>query len=598
MPLSTEDFIKQVQHEINYRFDNYSYLVQSKDWPFAQLLLEMLFDSIDPDQAFNLLVTNQEGNIKAGYKDDENGIYYLLDAHYADDPQKRRFGPGVIYNLLDILLKLTTPDVQFDVDQTILNAAIEAIHDDYEVIAILGVFGDFEDSVDFTEIGSRYESIADKLLCYDLHDLRRMYAGTNAPEGTVTLKFVSHITNYPGPVEAVIGNVDAYAYKLAVAPLTPQIFDANLRVPLGTKKSKVNQGIQKTISHSSDRRFFWYYNNGITMLCKSFRMDPGDDNQLIVEAPQIVNGAQTTDALINADFAEVDGLSFMIRVIAALPGSEQVDENVIKSASGLEDLRLDIAKYNNSQNPIQLPDFRSNEEIHRQLHNKFMEIGWYYVHRRGQWDEESSSIQTKYKDKHLEMVELAQQWYSFAGEPAVAIREKNTLFEAQGPYGKIFMFARSAEEYLVAHLIFIQVEKRIREKIKIAKTQAEGIASENDLPLTVRNYLMIGRATKRAVAHMTGLMGKALNERYGDFDQALSKKVLTVLENDILITRAYPELEDTLFRIATQLQNEKYKTMHRLLSEGSAFTELYDLFKYVIQRENDKGRDVLSLSVN
>lgn len=331
------------------------------------------------------------------------------------------------------------------------------------------------------------------------------------------------------------------------------------------------------------------------MLCRSFRIDAENKNQLIVEAPQIVNGAQTTDALVNSDFSENDDISFMIRVIAALPGSEQVDQTAIKTSSRLEDLRLDIAKYTNSQNPIQVPDFRSNEEIHRDLHNRFMGIGWYYEHRRGQWESESLTVQTQYKDKRIQMVVLAQQWYSFAGEPAVAIREKNTLFEAQGPYGKIFMFARSVEEYLVAHLLFTQIEKRLKDKIKLAKAKAEA-SSGIEPPLTVRNYLMIGRATQRAVAHLTALMGKALRERYGEFDQALSSNVLNVVEDETLINRVYPELEDTLFRIATQLQNEKYKTMHQMLSESSTFAELFDLFNYVIQRESDKGRDVFSLN--
>lgn len=598
MPLSLSDFITQVSQEIEFRFDTYSYMGQSKDWPFAQLALELLFPKIDTDQAFNLLIPAQEGNIKAGYKDDSNAVYYILDAYYKDEPLKSpNYGPGVIYNLLDLQRKLNNPESNFSEDQVILNDALKAKKDGYTVTVVLVLFGLLDDDVNIRTILHNYNLQPESFSLYDAHDIRRIYSGTDAPEGEIALKFVSDISIYPGPVEAIIGSIDAFSFKEAVSSLVPQIFDANLRIPLG--RTKVNTQILETLGNASTRKLFWYYNNGITMLCRSFHIDPEDPSRLVVEAPQIVNGAQTTDALVNGKFGALDGVSFMIRVIASLPGSQQTSADF--DSSFLEDLRLDIAKYTNSQNPISVPDFRSNESIHKQLYQKFKLLGWFYAHRRGQWESVLDREKEKYKIsrnkyKLLSMVDLAQEWLSFSGEPALAIREKSSLFEAKGPYGKIFMHARCAEEYLIAHLLFQQIESRLTAKIKAAKETA-GFASETNqrVKRTTSNYLIIGRATKRAVAHMTALLGVSLMERYGTFDQTLSSKILKITESEELIERVYPELEDTLFRIATPVQDDKYKSLHQLLSEDETFEEIYDLFQYVIQREADKGRDVLTV---
>ncbi|MEZ4706542.1 MAG: AIPR family protein [Caldilineaceae bacterium] len=292
-----------------------------------------------------------------------------------------------------------------------------------------------------------------------------------------------------------------------------------------------------------------------------------------------------------------DGVSFMIRIIT-LAGSQQTTSDI--DSNFLEDLRLDIAKYTNSQTPY-LFRFRSNESVHKQLHEKFRILGWFYEHRRGQWRSIPNAEKDDFKISRgtyrlINMVDLAQEWFSFSGQPALAIREKNSLFDAKGPYGKIFVRARCAEEFLIAHLLFLQIESRLKEKIKTAKDAANSAVEANQrVKLTTRNYLIIGRATKRAVAHMTALIGVALIERYGVLEQELATKILEITKSEELIERVYPELEDTLFRVATQMQDDKYKTLHRLLSEDETFEELYDLFQYVIQRETDKGRDVLAL---
>ncbi len=192
------------------------------------------------------------------------------------------------------------------------------------------------------------------------------------------------------------------------------------------------------------------------------------------------------------------------------------------------------------------------------------------------------------------MVDLAQRWFAFDGNPAVAIRKKMSLFEEQGPYGSIFMMARSAEEYLVAYLLFEQLQERLRTHITKAKEELKATQGTGRMPFRTRNYLMVGRATKLAAAHMTALLGRALRERYGGFNQYVARRLLSSLNTGEFVETVYSDLEDTLFRFSGQvLQHDK--TLHRILSETDTFEELYELFSYVSERELTKGRDIFAL---
>jgi hypothetical protein len=403
----------------------------------------------------------------------------------------------------------------------------------------------------------------------------------------VSLRFLSH-SLFKGEIDAIAGNVSAYSLKTAFKDIVPDAYDVNLRTPLGS--TKINKEMKKTLA-SDERKFFWYYNNGITILCKSFSQINDSDVYNVI-APRIVNGAQTTDTIISADIPDDDNIALMVRLIPALPDDSS------RSVLAQTDLYLNIARYTNSQNPIELPDFRSNELVQKDLHEKFMLLGWFYEHRRGQWEgcEEKTVFRPNGKLKRLTMIELAQRWFSFDGYPSVAIREKLSLFEEDGHYGKIFMYSRPAEVYLIAYVLFEQIHERLKSKITKAKDEAKTAAVTGNKPsITTQNYMMIGRATKLATAHMTAILGKALKEKYDFKSLNTLKSILISVETEKLIKNVYPELEDTLFRIATQLQGEKYKSMHRFLSEKETFDELFDLFKYVLEKELDKERDILAV---
>ncbi|GAB7387450.1 hypothetical protein BSNK01_12860 [Bacillaceae bacterium] len=153
-----------------------------------------------------------------------------------------------------------------------------------------------------------------------------------------------------------------------------QLFSPNIRVHLG--ETEVNDGIKHTISESPE--LFWYFNNGITVLCDSIRKKPigGSGNDMgIFECNnlRIVNGAQTVGTIAKAiqDHKEnLKKIKVWIRIIQ-VPESES-------------DLSKRITRTNNTQNRIDSRDFVSLDPEQQRLRDELLLEGVNYVFRSGE----------------------------------------------------------------------------------------------------------------------------------------------------------------------------------------------------------------------
>ncbi|WP_051201363.1 AIPR family protein [Christiangramia portivictoriae] len=122
------------------------------------------------------------------------------------------------------------------------------------------------------------------------------------------------------------------------------LFSANVRDYLGSRKSdsNINNGIKDSAENNPEN--FYVYNNGVTALVNDFNEG---ETELKIKGISIVNGAQTTGALGSLDHGIDENVKVPIRFIKCQ------DEEIITS----------IVKFNNSQNKVNAPDFRSNDQI-------------------------------------------------------------------------------------------------------------------------------------------------------------------------------------------------------------------------------------------
>lgn len=186
-----------------------------------------------------------------------------------------------------------------------------------------------------------------------------------------------------------------------------QLLEQNVRTFLSTR-GKINKGIQKTLADEPE--LFLAYNNGITSTATAMEVEVDDngnhDGDFVrihsLTNLQIVNGGQTTSSLSyfrrntkNKTAAEKALRNVKVQMKLVLVNEENLEAETLVSA---------VARYANSQNPVNEADLASNAKYHIALENlsrsvpapaeegKQYQSYWYYERVRGQWENHKSAL--------------------------------------------------------------------------------------------------------------------------------------------------------------------------------------------------------------
>ena len=155
------------------------------------------------------------------------------------------------------------------------------------------------------------------------------------------------------------------------------VFESNIRQWMQFKTS-VNKGLRDTLQNNPDK--FFYYNNGITIVVSDF--EEFGENDLMLHAPQIVNGAQTSNSIL--DHAKrtknMDG-SMTVTIIKA---DNEQDQN-------------NITKYRNSQNSVRGKDLVSLMDFHKSIKSQLKNYRYFYEIQAGSFDSKTKSEQAEYE---------------------------------------------------------------------------------------------------------------------------------------------------------------------------------------------------------
>lgn len=165
-------------------------------------------------------------------------------------------------------------------------------------------------------------------------------------------------------------------YKKSIVDKYP-IFDENIREYLGNRG--VNKAIYSTLLDDNERQNFFYYNNGITIICDSMTkietgvVSPRMSASFKIKNPQIVNGCQTVNSIYQAlDNIDDDKLYDTFKDTFVMAKILQIDKNNPEQT----ELYKKIVKYNNSQNSIDEKTFVKNTAEFIRLQREFKERGF------------------------------------------------------------------------------------------------------------------------------------------------------------------------------------------------------------------------------
>lgn len=284
---------------------------------------------------------------------------------------------------------------------------------------------------------------------------------------TLTLVNVEHATMQAPKAEAVAVNLPAIEISELRKKYQRRLFAKDVRYFL--PNSQINRQIYHTLEFPSDRQYFWFYNNGISISCSDYSIDP-KKRTITITQPQIINGCQTAESLFRfgqeKGLHNLEGVSVLARVIKISPRDEKLGGNITAGT--------------NTQNPQTARNLCANLVSQVNLKQLFDELipPVLYQTKDGEWE----SLPQHKKDRHtgkegiIRMIDnrdAAQAYIAFARDekdlnPVEARRMRSAVFDLLGPYyGEIFPDEpRTAYEYLVPTLFLGYVEGRIRSTLK------------------------------------------------------------------------------------------------------------------------------------
>lgn len=216
-----------------------------------------------------------------------------------------------------------------------------------------------------------------------------------------------NITSYSGFVKAS-DLVEATSQHIAT------IFEDNIR--LYEYGSKVNEGINRTATSSDQADMFYFYNNGIVLICDKSTNSPASST-IVLEGASVVNGCQTLNVLYHAHLKGKlsDEVYLPFRIIEI----SDYDE------------RMMITEYLNSQTQIKASYFIANHPAIRELQNKLKSKG-FFLER--QINEHRFMVENGKENDNQDVIQLENSIQYYVGywdnkNASTAKREKTLLFD-------------------------------------------------------------------------------------------------------------------------------------------------------------------------
>lgn len=219
----------------------------------------------------------------------------------------------------------------------------------------------FDDFLEFVHIG--------------LRDVARTARSHARPENIDTQGMIESFGTVREPYKAVYGAISGADVVRWFEENGNRLFAENLRFHID--KSAVNDGIAHTAENEPEK--FWYFNNGITAICESFRKSPvggstTDHGLFEFKRISVINGAQTIGSLAKAksNGVNLDRLKVHIRVISLVDTPD--------------DFPVSVTNANNTQNDLSAVDFVAADPNQERIKRESSALGISYFYRRGESD--------------------------------------------------------------------------------------------------------------------------------------------------------------------------------------------------------------------
>ena len=315
------------------------------------------------------------------------------------------------------------------------------------------------------------------------------------------------------------------------------LLERNVRRFLGLQGNRVNRGIAETLRTEAERGNFYFYNNGVTLLCRKFTYNAlqGENYQVRVEGLQVINGGQTCKTI----------QSTLSALAEAEPGLEKafVLVRLYQLPSESADLVRSITYATNSQNPVDLRDLRSNAARQKSVESAIRDLGFTYHRHRSEASFKTTDISS-----------------GTAAEAVLSVwrrRPHQAKFLGREHFGKlydlIFSEGLNGAQVIIATLLFRIAENKRRRPPEgapdfvaygscfLAMLMGQYLLADVGIALERLNHVAFNGAKTKLeqneeayFAKAVGAVQVALKKLYGDREVSLQQLAATFRRGDLI----------------------------------------------------------------
>lgn len=308
------------------------------------------------------------------------------------------------------------------------------------------------------------------------------------------------------------------------------LLSQNVRVLI--PDSEVNDGLISTLE--SDPGKFWYFNNGITILCDLISKAPmgGADRRVghfTIEGASIVNGAQTSGSL--SRFRESGGDLEKVRVLVRF----------ISLENATSDFAKDVTRATNTQNRIGGREFVSLDPEQARLRDEFAVDNLTYAFRTGE--------RTPDPQDGCDLIE-ATVGLACLASPQLATQAKREISRlwddiSRAPYKVLF----NPQTNYVRVWRAVQILRLVEEKLRVQRDALDGrgklIATHGNRALL---HMVLAQCDSGSINNPDKNWKDEIERAAGVFLPTLEAMIQTVEDK-------FPGYPASLFKNATKVQD-------------------------------------------
>lgn len=371
--MSTKIYINQIEHHLKSQFSNLIDVSDARENQKEDTFLTRALAAFSLMHVADLSAEQAAASIVDGFNDNgidavavSNGKFYLVQSKWHKDGKgsitrgdNQKFLKG-IKDLLSGKFDRFNEKIK-NKEPEITNAMFNASTRFILVLALLGqrqLGTEVErDIQDFLNDNNEVEDVI-SYKPFPLTDIYQALARgvADAPINIDGLE-IQDWGQIAEPFIAYYGQVSATTIAEWYEKFGSRLFAPNIRMYLG--ETDVNKNISETLENEPDN--FWYFNNGITVLCESIQKKPygGNTRQFGIFECQgivVVNGAQTVGSIARTaskDAKLLDSAKLLVRLISLQNCPETFAQQITRA--------------NNTQNRIEARDFVSLDKNQERL---------------------------------------------------------------------------------------------------------------------------------------------------------------------------------------------------------------------------------------